>query len=164
MKIKTGNILYMPNFSPEFRSSTADNSGKIENKKTPEERDKIYKDLLESLKVECPTLDSFYKFINTQKDQGEMQAIGATPNPVYLSRAFSGILVEIQNIIERPNNDGDTISIPVEKYQTLQRLKQIVDAMVAEVYFGQRNLINENGEIEYLLTGFAKQFSNELKY
>jgi hypothetical protein len=36
--------------------------------------------------------------------------------------------------------------------------------MVAEVYFGQRNFINEDGEIEYLLTGFANQFSNELKY
>lgn len=154
----------MFNFSPEKRSPSPDNSGKIESKKTPEEREKIYQELLEALKMQYPTLDSFYKLINEQKNQGKTQALGAIPNPVYLSRAFSGILLSIQEILERPNNDGDTIAIPVEKYQTLQRLKQIVDAMVAEVYFGQRNLINENGELEYLLTGFANQFSNELKY
>jgi hypothetical protein len=137
---------------------------KVEQKKTPEEREQLYKILLEELKVECPTLGSFYKLINEQKNQGKTQPLGATPNPIYLSRSFSGILLSIQEILERPNNDGDTISIPVEKYQTIQNLKQSVDAMAAAVYFGQSNPINENGKIEYLLTSFANRFSKELKY
>lgn len=136
---------------------------KVEQKKTPEECDQIYKKLLEELKVECPTLASFYTLINQQKNQGETQPLGATPNPIYLSRAFSGILLSIQEILERPNNDGSTISIPVEKYEKIQKLKQNVDAMAAAVYFGQRNLIDENGKIEYLLTSFANNFLNDLK-
>jgi hypothetical protein len=136
---------------------------KVEQKKTPEERDQIYKKLLEELKVKCPTFNSFYKEIHNEKSRGGRHGLGAKPNPVYLCRAFSSVLFSIQERFELPYKYRDTISLPLEEFKTCQKLNQIVCGMAAEVYFGQNNIINEDGEIDYLDRKFANTFSNDLK-
>lgn len=132
-------------------------------KKTPEECDQIRKKLLEELKIECPTLGAFYKAINEQKIEGKTQSLEETvPSPMNLSRGFSGMLLTIERILEAPNNDGIKISIPIEKYKTIQMLKQVVNGMAAEVYFGQRNPIDDKGKINNLSLLFSNQFSKEI--
>jgi hypothetical protein len=66
---------------------------KVEQKKTPEERDQIYKKLLEELKVKCPTLDSFYKEINSMEKSQAISRFRRSPNPFYLCRAFSRLFI-----------------------------------------------------------------------
>ncbi len=138
---------------------------KVEQKKTPEERDQIYKKLLEELKVGCPTLDSFYKEIN--EHGGKPQAIsdnsGSPSNPFYLARAFSAIYGEIRTRVESPNSGNGEVTLSTKQYYDIARLKQIVDARAANVYFGQDNIINENGLIPRLADGFVDNFSNYLK-
>ncbi len=135
----------------------------MDRKKTPEECDQIRKKLLEELKVQCPTLGDFYVAIDKQKIQGNTQSLGDTvPSPTELCRGFSGMLLSIEKSLEAPNDNGINISVSIEKYKTIQTLKQAVNGMAAEVYFGQRNPIDDEGKINNLVRLFNRQFSRDL--
>lgn len=138
---------------------------KVEQKKTPEERDQIYKKLLEELKVECPTLDSFYKKINEQegKPQSTTDNGGSPSNPFYLTRAFSAIYGEIRTRVEGPKSNNEEVTLSIKQYYDIARLKQIVDAYAANIYFGQNNIINEDGEIPRIVDGFVDNFISYLQ-